>query len=210
MSADVARLGSRFGVAAALAVIAFDVVQLLQIAGALRFPWDEVLIYGTSFCIVVPFVLAMVALHHTTPPERRFWTHAALIFTTIYAVFVTANYAVQLATVVPAKMNGAGDAIRLLEQTPHSMFWDYDAVGYIAMGLVSLLVVPAMDHGGVEGRARAALWANAAVTPVIAAVYFAPSFSTGLLLLGLPWAVTAPLFMFMLARVMRARAGAGA
>lgn len=148
----------------------------------------------------------MVALHHLTPPDRQFWTNAALIFTTIYAVFVTANYAVQLATVVPAKLRGAGEAVRLLDQSPHSMFWDFDAVGYVAMGLVSLLLVPAMSRGGVEGRARLALWANAAVTPVIAAVYFLPTFSTGLLLFGLPWAVTAPLFMYMLARVLRARA----
>ncbi len=79
------------GIAACVAVLAYDVVQILQIAGALRFPADEIAIYGTSLCIVVPFVLEMVALHHLTPKDRQFWTHAALVFTVIYAVFVTAN-----------------------------------------------------------------------------------------------------------------------
>jgi hypothetical protein len=33
----------------------------------------------------------ILAFHHLTPSDRQFWTHAALIFTIIYAVFVTAN-----------------------------------------------------------------------------------------------------------------------
>ena len=28
--------------------------------------------------------------------------------------------------------------IRILDQTPHSLFWDYDAVGYMSMGLATL------------------------------------------------------------------------
>ncbi len=110
----------------------------MQVAGMLRFPADEILIYETSLCIVVPFILEMLAFHHMTPSGKQFWTHASLIFTIIYAVFVSANYVVQLATVIPAKLSGASETIRVLEQNPHSMFWDYDAVGYIAMGLACL------------------------------------------------------------------------
>ncbi len=43
-----------------------------------------------------------------------------LVFTIVYAIFVTANYVVQLTTVIPAKLEGALEAIRVLEQTPHS------------------------------------------------------------------------------------------
>jgi hypothetical protein len=171
----------------------------------LRFPADEILIYGSSLCIVVPFILEMLAFHHLTAPAKRFWTHAALIFTTVYAVFVTANYAVQLATVVPAKIRGASDAIRVLEQTPHSLFWDFDAVGYISMGLASLLAVPAVGNVGFERWVRLSLIANALVTPLIGIVYFYPTFSTNLLFLGFPWAITAPLFMLMVAIMLRRR-----
>ncbi len=193
------------GIAACAAVLAYDVVQILQIAGGLHFPLDEIAIYGTSLCIVVPFILEMVAFHHLTPKDRQFWTHAALIFTVIYAVFVTANYVVQLATVVPAKMAGTVDAVRVLEQTPHSMFWNYDAIGYISMGLVTLLALPALGTEGVERWARYALMANVLVTPLISTVYFSPAYSNTLLLLGFPWAFTAPFFMLMLALVMRQR-----
>jgi len=191
---------------AALATLAFDVVQGLQVAGALRFPFDEALIYATSLAIVVPFVLEMLALHHVTHGPQRFWTHAALLFSVIYAVFVTANYVVQLATVLPAKLAGTLATVAVLDQTPHSMFWSYDAVGYVAMGLAVLFAVPAFDRTGPGRRVRLALLAHAAVTPLIAFVYFYPRFSTGLLLLGFPWAITAPAFMFVLARHLREHA----
>ena len=75
------------GLAAVAASIAYDVVQILQIAGVLHFPYDEILIFGTSLCIIVPFVLEILAVHHSTSDDDRFWTHAAVIFATIYAVF---------------------------------------------------------------------------------------------------------------------------
>jgi hypothetical protein len=189
--------------AAFVATVAYDLVQILQVVGVLQFPLDEILIYGTSLCIVVPFVLAILALHHVTSPEKRYWTHASLIFTTIYAVFVTANYVVQLASVIPAKLRGTVEAIRVLEQIPHSLFWDYDAVGYIAMGLTTLVAVPALSKTGLERWVRLSFIANALVTPLIGIVYFYPTYSTKLLFLGFPWAITAPLSMLMLALMLR-------
>lgn len=185
--------------------IAFDVVQISQLAGAIHFPLDEILIYGTSLCIVVPFILEMVALHHLTPQSKQFWTHASLVFTTLYALFVASNYLVQLATVIPAKAAGAADGIRVLEQTPHSLFWDYDAAGYICMGLATLLAVPALRSHGFERWVRMSLVANAAATPLICIVYFYPRFSTRLLFLGFPWGITAPLFMLLLGIALRRR-----
>lgn len=205
MPTTTGEIGFRAGVAAAVATVAFDVVQIMQVAGMIRFPFDEILIYGTSFCIVVPFIMLMAAFHHHGIGDRRYWTLVALLFTVIYAVFVSANYVVQLATVVPAKLAGTAEAVAILEQTPHSMFWDYDAIGYIAMGLAALFAVPALDKVGFERWTRVACIAHAIVTIPISIVYFAPTFSTGLLFLGFPWAVTAPLFMAMLALSLRSR-----
>ena len=209
MAKSIGTVGYWSGVAAFTSTVAYGLVQILQVGGRLRFPADEILVYGTSLCIVVPFVLEMLALHHLTPPGKRFWTHASLIFTIIYAVFVTANYVVQFATVIPAKLGGTSGAIRVLEQTPHSLFWDYDAVGYVAMGLACLFAVPAVDGVGFERWVRRSLIANALVTPLIGIVYFYPTFSTSLLFLGFPWAITAPLFMLMLALMLRRRQRVG-
>ena len=199
MSISINRIGYLSGVAASAATVVYVVVQLLQISGTLRFPFDEILIYGSSFCIVVPFVFEILSLHYLTEPNKRFWTHGALIFATAYLVFVSSNYVVQLATIIPAKLRGSIDDVRMFDQTPHSFFWDYDALGYICMGLAALFAVPAVGKEGLERRVRLALVIHAFVTPLIGAVYFYPAFTADLILfLGLPWAFTAPTFMLLL------------
>lgn len=185
------------------AAVAFVIVQLLQLARVFGSPLDETLIYATSLCIVIPFVLEMLALHYATPDGKKFWSHAALLFTVLYAVFVTANYVVQLATVIPMKLNGGTGEFRVLEQTPHSLFWDFDALGYIFMGLAMFAAVPVFDKTGFQKWVRASFLANALATPLIAIVYFYPVFSEKLLLLGFPWGITAPLAMLMLAVMFR-------
>jgi hypothetical protein len=199
MLRTISKIGYWSGLVAFMATVAYSVVQLMQLYGVLTFPADERLIYGTSLLIVVPFVVAMLALHYTTSSELRFWTHLALIFATIYAVFVSANYVVQLATVIPMALDGKIEEVRLLQQTPHSMFWDYDAIGYICMGLATLSAVPAFSRTGFQKWVRLAFLANALVTPLIATVYFYGEYSYELLVLGFPWAITAPLSMLMLA-----------
>jgi uncharacterized protein (TIGR03382 family) len=85
------------------------------------------------------------------------------------------------------------------------LFWDYDAVGYISMGLATFVAIPAVSNGGFERWVRFSLIANAGVTPLISIVYFYPSYSTKLLFLGFPWGITAPLFMLMVAIMLRRR-----
>ncbi|OFW43723.1 MAG: hypothetical protein A3J28_17340 [Acidobacteria bacterium RIFCSPLOWO2_12_FULL_60_22] len=170
MARAISEVGFWSGLAAFTSTVGYAVVQLLQVAGVLRFPLDEILIYGTSLCIVIPFVLEMLSFHYLTASDKQFWTHASLIFTTVYAVFVTANYVVQLATVIPLKVKGVSETVRILDQTPHSMFWNYDAVGYISMGLATLVAVPALSSTGFERWVRMSFIANALVTPLISIV----------------------------------------
>jgi hypothetical protein len=212
-STEIHRIGFWSGLIAALVTLTYDVLQLLQVAGVFHFPYDEILIYSISLCIVIPFVLMMLALHYTTEQRNQFWTHAALIFTTLYAAFVSINYVVQLATVIPAKLRGEVEAVRLFDQTPHSFFWDLDAMGYICMGIAALFaaftVNRTVTNTGFERWVKRALIAHALTTPVIAVVYFYPTYSYSLLMLGLPWAITAPLFMLMLGLLLRTRAHIG-
>jgi hypothetical protein len=193
------KIGYWSGLIAFAATAAYVIVQLLQVAGIFNFPVDEILIYGTSLCIVIPFILEMLALYYVAPADKKIWSHAALIFTTIYAVFVTANYIVQLATVIPAKLKGIADEIQLLKQTPHSLFWDFDAIGYIFMALATLFAIPVFKKQGFQKWVRYSLIAHTLVTPLIVFVYFYPNYSNKLLMIGFPWGITAPLFMLMLA-----------
>ena len=193
------KIGFWSGLIAFAATTAYVIVQLLQIMDVFHYPLDEILIYSTSLCIVVPFILEMLALHYAIPEGKKFWSHAALVFSIIYSMFVTANYVVQLTTVIPMKLKGAGNEIRILEQTPHSLFWDFDAVGYIFMGLAMLMALPVFEKNGFQKWVRISFLANALVTPLIAFVYFYHTYSEKLLFLGFPWGITAPLAMLMLA-----------
>jgi hypothetical protein len=204
------RIGFRAGLAACAATIAYDVAQVLQVLGVLHYPLDEILIFGASLCIVVPFVLEMLALHYSTPIERRFWTHAGLIFTTMYAVFATANYVIQLTTVIPAKLRGMADTVRVLEQTPHSLLWNFDAIAYMAMGLTALLIIPALRRSGFERWVRLACMAHVVATVLAGIVYFSPTYSNKLLMLGFPWGITAPCFMLLVGIRLRAERAAAA
>jgi hypothetical protein len=201
-------LGYWAALAAFLGTFAYSAVQILQIARWVRFPLDAILIYGTSLCIPVPFVLSLLALHYLAPPEKRIWSHAGLLFSAIYAMYVSLNYVVQLATVIPQTLRGEGAAIRLLDQSPHSLFWDVDALGYIFMGLATLCAARVFARNGVQGWARMFFIANGLVVPLISVVYFYPVFSTALLLLGTPWILTAngsTALLFLFFRTERSR-----
>ncbi len=82
-----ATVGFWSGLVAFASTVAFLFVQALQLFGVVRPPWDGILIYGFSFSIVVPFIVEMLALHHFAPEDKKLWSHAALIFTKMYAVF---------------------------------------------------------------------------------------------------------------------------
>ena len=199
MNSTIYKAGFWSALIAFVATVAFDMAQMLQLLGILTYPLDQILIFAFSLCIVIPFLLAMLALHYATAPGKKFWSHAALLFTAMYVVFVTANYVVQLATVIPMTLNGSGDQIRILNQTPHSLFWDFDAIGYICMGLATLFAVPVFKKTGVQKWVRYCFLIHALVTPLIAFVYFYPVFSDSLLLIAITWSITAPLSMLLLA-----------
>lgn len=197
MRPSTSRFGFQVALAACIASVSFSVIQILQVVDLVPKPLDEILIYGTSLAIATPYVLAMLALHHAAADDRKLWTHAALVFGVMYAIFVSFNYVVQLATVVPARVAGTVDEIRVLDQTPHSMFWDVDALGYIFLGVSTLFAGFAFDAS--ERWLRRFMFANALITPLIALVYFYPRFSIALLLLGTPWLVTVPGALLLLA-----------
>jgi hypothetical protein len=199
MDTNIYKLGFRFGILAFAANVGFVIAQTLQLLKVIKYPFDEIFIYGFSLCIVIPFLLEMLAFYYITPEDKKFWGHAALILTVIYAVFVTANYVVQLSTVIPMTLKGAADEIKMLIQTPHSLFWDFDAIGYISMGFATLFGAFALEKHGFQRWVRISFLANAIVTPLIAFVYFYPDFSETILLLAIPWVVTAPVAMLLLA-----------
>jgi hypothetical protein len=200
MNETLYRVGFWTALVAFIAVVGYDVAQILQIIGFLGKPWDEILIYGSSLFIAIPFMLAMLSLHYLTPDNKKYWSHAAVLFAAMYAIYVNTNYVVQLTAVIPY---AAPDPV--LIQTPHSLFWTVDALGYISLSLATLFAVPLFANQGLQKWVKGFFLANGLVIPLFAIVYFYPEFSTTLLLLGLPWIVTATGSIFMLMLFFRAR-----
>jgi len=198
MEQKVAITGFYCALAALLATIGYGVVQILQVATVLHYPLDDRLIYGFSLAIAPPFLLSMLAFHYTIADSRRYWSHAALLFALLYAVYVILMYGVQLATVIPASLQDPQDTV--LTVKPHSFFWTLDALGYICMGISTFLAAFALQqHNRSTLWLRRFLLANGLVVPLICIAYFYPHFSILVLLIGSPWLITAPGSMLLTA-----------
>ncbi|HXC59812.1 MAG TPA: hypothetical protein VN645_10885 [Steroidobacteraceae bacterium] len=194
-----AKVGFWSSLAAFAMAAGYSIVQILQMLGVLTFPWDEILIFGFSIGIPVPFVLAMVALHHSVLAERRIWTHCAIVLATMYAVLVTIVYATQLAVVVPLKLAGAADMVRGLTVSSGTFMWVIDGAGYVLMGLATLFAAGTFAGNHSQRWLRRFLIANGLIDPIIIAVYVWP----WLLPAGGLWIITAPGSLWLLARYFR-------
>jgi hypothetical protein len=209
--AEVARFGfwsALVALAGAVGYIVSVPLQTFNVVGPLQ---DSVIAFASSLIIPTPFLLAMLALHHVVPTEKRFWTHAAVLLAVVYTTYNTLNYVVQLVTVIPAgyswtfeDQQGTIGPLSLLNQTPHSLFWDVDGLGYIFLNLATLLAVPALEKHGAQRWVRSFFLANALITPLFAITYFSPTYSVPVLMLGgIPWAITVPGCLLSLALFLR-------
>lgn len=179
-------------ISAALAlvgIIGYGVAQIMQVLKLISYPWDEVLIYGFSLCITVPFLVMIVALHQTFSSQKKLWSGIAVAISTAYLVFALTVYTVQLTIVLPA---GRTDmTVEYLRVSPHSLFWALDALAYLCMGLATLFLLPALKQIRAARRVRGMILAHGIMTAVAMIVYFYPHFSTRLLLIASPWLLTA-------------------
>jgi hypothetical protein len=183
----------------------------LQIMSMLSPTQDAVVAFVSSLAIAPSFLVAVVALHYTVPPEKRFWTHVAVQLASIYATLACVNYVVQLTTVLPGGYSwsftnqaGTPGPLSVLNQTPHSLMWDLDGLAYIFLNLSTLFAAKAFERDGPQRVIRRVLLANASITPLFAIAYFWPGFSVPMLLLGgIPWSITVPGSMLALSRYFR-------
>jgi hypothetical protein len=179
----------------------------LQVMSMLSPTQDSVVAFVSSLAIAPSFLVAVVALHYTVAPEKRFWTHVAVQLATIYATLACVNYVVQLATVLPAGYTwtftdqaGTPGPLSVLNQTPHSLMWDVDGLAYIFLNLSTLFAARAFEPHGPQRIIRRVFLANASITPLFAIAYFWPHFSVPILLIGgIPWSITVPASMLALA-----------
>lgn len=205
MRKTVSKIGYWSAIVAFVGAVGYVVSVPLQILNLVTPLQDSIIAFGFSLIIPVPFLLAMFALDFLVSEEKKFWTRIAIAFAIIYTTYCTLNYVVQLVTVIPAgyvwtfkNQQGTMGPLTLLNQTPHSLFWDIDALGYIFLSLATLFAFPVFGKHGLEKWIRLFFLANGLDIPLSVIVYFYPGFSVPQLLLGLPWGILVPGCMLLL------------
>ena len=207
MQNTIARIGFWSAIVALVGAVGYILTVPLQIFNMVSPLQDSIIAFASSLIIATPFLLAMLALHYTVSEDKRFWTNAAVLFAVIYTTYNTLNYVVQLTTVLPAgytwtfdNQQGTVGPLSLLNQTPHSLFWDVDGLGYIFLNLATLFAFPVFEKRGLQNWVRWFFLVNGLITPLFAITYFYPTYSVPILLLGgIPWAITVPGCLLLLA-----------
>ena len=193
---SVSRLGYLSGVAAALLAVVYVLAQVAEWAGLLgsaggpaSAPFGLVVLLAPSLLLAPPFAVLMVSLHRRVPAERRVWTHAAVVFATVYTVLVGLIYYVQLTFVVPNLLRGEPAGLEPFLFVPFDSFlYSVELLGYSFMSLATLFAAAALAGPGLERTARLFLAANGLLLPFLALeIYYSPLIWPASL-----WAVTFP------------------
>jgi len=155
-----------------------------------------------SLFLAPSFALLMLCIHYYAPEEKKVWSHAGIIFATIYAVMVSINYYVQLTLVLPHMMRGEIESIRPFLFTPFDSFiYSVDVLGYSFMSLSTLFGAFVFTGVGLERTVRRFLVANGLLIPFLALqIYYHPLIWPASL-----WAITFPGATISLARLFRSQ-----
>ncbi|MEW5980544.1 MAG: hypothetical protein AB1898_32565 [Acidobacteriota bacterium] len=142
-----------------------------------------------SLLLAPSFALLMLCVHYYAAENKKVWSHAGIMFATIYAVMVSINYYVQLTLVVPHMMRGEIESIRPFLFTPFDSFiYSVDVLGYSFMSLSTLFGAFVFTQEGLERTARRLMIANGILIPLLALqIYYHPLIWPASL-----WAITFP------------------
>jgi hypothetical protein len=143
-----------------------------------------------SLFLGLSFVLMMLSVHHRAPQDKRIWTHAALVFATIYGTFICMNYFVQLTFVAPHlyRNNVGADVSPFLFNVFNSFVYSVDLLGYTFMSLATLFAAFAYKGTGLEKTVRWFLIANGMLIPFLTL----QTFYHPLLWVASLWGITLP------------------
>lgn len=119
------------------------------------------LFLGSSFLVLV------VSIHQLASPDRRVWSHAAVVFATAYAVIISIVYFVQLTLVAPRIARGHTEGIEMFLFVPFDSFlYAVDILGYSFMSVATLFAAMVFTGGGLHRVARWFLTANGMLPPL--------------------------------------------
>ena len=142
------------------------------------------------------FLMLVVCINQISSPDRKVWSHAAVVFATAYTVLISINYYVQLTWVAPRLAAGRIQGTEPFQFVVFDSFlYAVDILGYSFMSVATLFAARVFTGGGLERRVRLFLTANGLLLPFIALqMYYHP-----LIWIASLWAVTFPGSTWLLA-----------
>jgi hypothetical protein len=168
-------------------------------------PLGLVVLLTPSLLLGPSFLLLVLSIHVSCAPDRKIWSHAAVVFATVYTVLISINYYVQLAWVAPRLAAGRTEGIEPFLFTPFDSFlYAVDILGYSFMSLATLFAARAFAGNGLERVVRVFLTANGLLLPFIALQMYVH----WLIWIAALWALTFPGSTWSLALLFR-RAATG-
>ncbi len=155
-----------------------------------------IILFTPSLFLGLSFPMLILSIHYWAPAHKKIWSHAGIIFATMYAVLICVNYYVQLTLVLPHLQKNEIESIRLLLFKPFDSFlYSVDILGYSFMSLSTLLTAFVFEKMGIEKKIRIFMIANGLIFPFIALqTYYHP-----LIWFASAWAITFPLSTILLA-----------
>jgi len=117
-------------------------VETIAFGISLLIPTADNAAYLASFLIAPSFVVLMVAIHYSAPPDKKVWSHLGISFAIIYAVLGAFNYYVQLTVVRTNSLGVSQDLLQLFAFTPGSIMFAQDMLGYSFLCLATLIAAP--------------------------------------------------------------------
>lgn len=152
-------------------------------------PFGLVVLLTPSLFLGSSFLVLVVSIHQLSSPDRKIWSHLAIVFATAYAALISINYFVQLTWVVPRLAAGRTQGIEPFLFTPFDSFlYAVDILGYSFMSVATLFAARVFTGNGLERVVRAFLTANGLLLPFIALQMYVHS----LIWIAALWAVTFP------------------
>jgi len=158
--------------------IIYDIGQLAEWIGLMgsgggaenpSTPFGLVVLLTPSLFLGSVFLVLVVAIDQLSVPDRKIWSHIAVVFATIYAVLISQNYFVQLTWVAPRLANGRAQNIAPFLFTPYDSFlYAVDILGYSFMSLATLFAARVFIGKGQERIVRFFLTANGLLIPFLA------------------------------------------
>lgn len=163
-------------------------------------PFGLFILLTPSLFLGSSFLVLAVSIHYVSSPDRKIWSHAAVVFATAYAVLISINYFVQLTWVAPRLAAGQTQGIEPFLFTPFDSFlYSVDILGYSFMSVATLFAARVFTGRGLERVVRVFLTANGLLLPFIALQMYVH----WLIWIAALWAVTFPGSMWSLAILFR-------